>query len=289
MSVMEREYKCYKEYFEVMAHDVDANNNIKPSVLVKFLQETANHHMRDRKPTYYELFSQGKSYILIRMKVEIKGALHPYDRVEVSTWTSINKGATFKRNYILKKIESGNSLYEDDLESSSDEIIALGYSEWAVVNINTGNIYRVEDIDTSNFEVDEPLELSIPTKFHFPKGLEMEHCGSKHIEYTDCDMNLHMNNTLYQDMLWNCIPDVEHKNLVGFTMRFMREGAYGKTMDIYRAPADDLLDNCMNEGMTPDGHANANEAWYLKSMIDESETNVEAIFYIESPRTLKNY
>ena len=242
---------CYVEHYEIMAHDVDAHNNAKPSVIVRLLQETANHHMRDRRPTYYELFSQGKSYILIRIKCEIVDRLHPYDKVDVATWTSVSKGATFKRNYLMSK---------DGKE------VARAYSEWAVVDLNGGGILRVEDIDTSNFEVDEPIEMTLPTKFHFPSDAEFSECGSKEILYTDCDMNLHMNNTLYQDMLWNHIPDVENKILKGFTMRFMKEGTLGKTLKVLRA-----------EGLAEEG----NGTWFFKTMIEdgsEMKVNVEAMF-----------
>lgn len=42
----------YREHYSVSSHDVDINNNIKPSSLARLMQETANHNMRDRRPTY---------------------------------------------------------------------------------------------------------------------------------------------------------------------------------------------------------------------------------------------
>ena len=258
-----KEYNAYIEQFEIMSHDVDMNNNVKPSVLVRFLQETANHHMRDRRPTYYELFAEGKSYILIRMKCEIKEQLKPYDRVEVLTWTGSGKGATFKRNYILRK--TGN-VVEGELEEPLE--IARAYSEWAVVNIDDGHIFKVDEIEHGNFEVDEDIEMELPTKFHIPKDAEFEYSGSKVIGFTDCDMNRHMNNTLYQDMFWNYVPDVRNKVMTGFTMRFMKEAALGRTLSIYRSPVESVY--------------HGDETWCFKSFVHDgdekdSKANVEIL------------
>ena len=86
----------YSEYFEVMAQDIDPNRIAKPSVITRFFQETGNHHMRDRGPTYYELFDEWKSYILVRYSCEILKPLHAYDKIRVDTWTTAGKGATLQ-------------------------------------------------------------------------------------------------------------------------------------------------------------------------------------------------
>ena len=243
----------YIEHYEILSHDVDSNNNAKPSVIVRLLQETANHQMRDRGPTYYELFNQGKSYILVRMKCEIFESLHPYDKVDVATWTGGNKGATFKRSYLMTR---------------DGESVVKGYSEWAVVDIKTGTICRVNEIDSSNYETDEHLEMAIPTKFHIPKELDLEYCGERHIEYTDCDLNLHMNNTLYHDMIWNHIPEAEKKVLTGFTMRFMKEAALGKTLEISRGKSLELIPGQGDE-------TGSEESWFFKTFVDSADDGIQ--------------
>ena len=170
------------------------------------MQETANHHMRDRKPTYYDLFFRGQSFIATRIAFEVLDQLHPYDKVDVHTWTCTGKGATFMRCHEIHR---------------GDEVVVRSYSEWAVVDMATKKICPVDEIDFSNYEVDEPLKLNVPVKFHIPKELEFEECGTFQVNYSDCDMNLHMNNTNYQDMVWNFVPEVEHKKLTSFSLRFM--------------------------------------------------------------------
>ena len=250
----------YLEHFEVSSHDVDVNNNAKPSTITRMMQETANHHMRDRKPTYYELFAEGKSYILTRMNCQMYEPLNPYDKVDVRTWTGVSRGATFKRYYEIMR---------------GDSEVARAYSEWAVVNHNTGRILKVDEVDFSNYEQGEPLEMTIPSKFRFPNDTEFEYVGNKLITYTDCDMNLHMNNTFYQDVLFSRVTNPQDKIVTGYSIRFMKEAALGRTLDIHRAKAKDTID---------DG-AGAEESWYFKNLI-EGNINTEAII---NCKNLKNY
>lgn len=237
----------YTQTYEVMSHDVDVNNNARPSVIATLMQETANHHMRDRRPTYYELFEEGKSYVLIRYSCDIFGSLNPYDQVTVHTWTCESKGATFVRCYAMEK---------------KGVEIARAYTEWAVVDIKSGHIFKVTDIDCANFEKDEALTLDMPNKFRFPEDVEFSCCGEKEIFYGDCDMNYHMNNTHYQDILWNYIPDVEKKIITGFSLRFMKEAHLGKKLEIYMAKGDDVQ--------------GGEERWYFKTLVEDS-INIEAI------------
>ena len=61
----------YIKHFEVSSHDVDVNDHIKPSSLQRYMMETAMCQMRDRKPTYGELFHKDQAFILTRVTIEI--------------------------------------------------------------------------------------------------------------------------------------------------------------------------------------------------------------------------
>ena len=132
----------YEEKYTINSFDVDENNNIRPTNLINYLQETADNHMRDRKPSYYDLFYEGKAFVVIRMSVEIYKQIHGYDKVKVRTWVLPAKGATFPRCYeILRK----------------GQVIAAAYSEWAVGNRHTGKLCRAYYVNLWNYDMDEPL------------------------------------------------------------------------------------------------------------------------------------
>lgn len=242
---------CYTERYTILSHDVDANNNARPSIISRLMQETANHHMRDRKPTYYDLFFNGQSFIATRIAFELLEQLHPYDKIEVHTWTCEGKAATFRRCHLIER---------------AGETIARSYSEWAVADLNSGKLCRTNEIDFSNYEKDEPLELSVPVRFHFPKDLRFDTVDSKVVKYCDCDMNMHMNNTFYQDMIWNAFPNVEERKLTSFSLRFMAEAHLGSEISIQRAVLDEPVD---------DG-AGAEFSCYFRSIVG-GRVNTEAL------------
>ncbi len=213
----------YTEEFTVSSHDVDVNNNLRPSLVLRYMQETANHQMRDRKPSYYDFFFQGKSFIVTRISIQIYEAAGQYDDIKVSTWKCGNKGATFLRSYSIEK---------------DGKVLAEAFSAWAVVDTETHKLYRSSDIDISNYEEDEPINLDLPSRFRLPANLDYKKVGEKSIFYSDVDMNLHMNNTNYPDMLVNYIPDMIKKEVTSVNLRFMTEARLGEKLSIYMAKDD---------------------------------------------------
>ncbi|MGI6211676.1 MAG: acyl-ACP thioesterase domain-containing protein [Anaerovoracaceae bacterium] len=243
--------KYVNEYL-VNSHSVDCNNNIKPTWLIRYLQETANHQMRDRKPTYGEFFRAGKSFILTRIAVDVLDQIHEYDPIRVLTWSSGGKAATFDRCY--------------SVEREGEEIIRA-YSEWAVTDLFTGKLHTRSEIDLSNYESDEEIDLTIPKRFRFAKGTDFKEIRVKHVYYSEVDLNRHMTNTIYPDMLWENIPGVEEKKVTSVNMRFRREAAYGKDIHIGMTKMDG----------NPAKDPRAEEVWGFRTTVD-GRTNVEAMF-----------
>lgn len=240
----------YTEKYKVTSHDVDVNNNMKPSLVLRYMQETANHQMRDRKPSYYELFFAGKSFIITRITIEVYEQIHQYDEIEVATWRCPEKGATFIRCYEI---------------TCDNRVCARAYSVWAVTNHQTGKLCKASEVDISNYDTDEPLSLSLPNRFRLPKDLAYAKAGEKEVFYSDVDMNLHMNNTHYPDMLWNFIPDVMSKEVTSVNLRFMKEAPLGGKVEIYMGKMDVPLSE----------DSEAEETWCFASKV-EGEINVEA-------------
>ena len=95
----------YIEHYSISSHDVDINNNIKPSSFARLMQETGNHNMRDRRPTYEELFDNGQSFIATRILYEVVDQIHSYDEIDVHTWAATGKAATYVRCFLVKRGE----------------------------------------------------------------------------------------------------------------------------------------------------------------------------------------
>ncbi len=207
----------YSEKYFVMYHDVAPNGEIKPSALMRFMQETANHHMRDSKPSYDELYGQGKVFILSRMNIEIRFPLRRYDQIEVDTWPT-SKGVTFLRSYQIRR---------------GEELAARATGTWALVDINTKRFFRANEVDLSSYHEEPPLTDTLDKRVVIPDGAKMSYAGSHTVAFTETDLNGHMNNTYYPDILVNFIPEIEKYAMKGMTLQYMSEAKLGAKLDVY--------------------------------------------------------
>ena len=251
--------KKYIEHFEVLFHDVDVNGNIRPSELIRYLQETADHQMRDRKPSYTDLLDRGIALIVTRMVVEMLTPLKHGDMIEVRTWSNPAKRATLRRCYEIFR---------------GEELCVRGYSEWASVDFVNNTLVPADAIDFSTYESGEPHEMNIPKKFRIPSGIEMRHAGIRTVRYEDTDTNGHMNNTYYPNFLWGLIPDVGNKVFTSVNIRFLHEGTLGSDLEIYHADAP--LDLAKDP--------NAEEVHAFETKVD-GEKNVEILIGVRQLRS----
>ena len=245
----------YVEHYEISSHDTDYNDYIRPSLLQRYLIETADHQMRDRRPTYYELFADGKAFILTRITIEIYGQIKKYDKIDVQTWRCPDKGASFTRCFQVLR---------------QGEVMAKGYSVWAVVNHQTGRLCKTSELDLSNYEVEEPHPMNLPNRFRLPKDMEFTHVGDKVVFRGETDINRHMNNTYYSDMLWNYIPGIEEKAVTSVNLRYQKEAPLGGKIEIYMGKLDEPAA----------GDENAEETYCFYTKVAEG-INVEAMISVK--------
>ena len=249
----------YSSEYRIGNVDVDINNNIKPTDLIKCIQETANRQMYDRKPSYYDLFAENKSFIITRFSLEIYRQIHQLDTIEVRTWTAGERGATFFRGY--KVMRDG-------------ECVAGASGDWAVVDVKDGHIYRTSEIDLSNYEAGDKEELAVPARFRIPKDVPLADLGTHHVEYSECDMNRHMNNTQYGNMLWNRIDGIEEKEITSYNIRFRTEAVLGSDIAIAGARLGD-------DALKISGDERAEEVYAFRTYTDAGQ-NIEALIGVKS-------
>ena len=241
----------YRKTFEVSSHDVDVNDHMKPSSLQRYMMETAMCQMRDRKPTYGELFHRDQAFILTRVTIEIFHQIRQFTEIEVHTWNCPAKGVTFNRCF---------EVY------CEGRLMARCHTVWGVVSPASGKLWKASEVDLSNYESEEALEMNLPTRLRFAKDLTFEPVGTKKVLYGEVDMNMHMNNTYYMDVLWNHIPDILNKEVTSICLRYHAEAPLGADLQIQ-----------MTTLPTPHSEDNAAEETYCFKTFVNGELNLEAM------------
>ena len=205
-----------------MAVDTDINNVVGASGVLRYMQDTANRQMKGEGPSYDELLDRGLAFVVSRIRLSLYDPLYAHDEIESETWTTPSKGAIFNRCYRITK---------------GGLIMAEAAACWALVGTKDRRIHRVGEVDFGYSE-DEPLELDQPTRIRIPDDVPLRLAGERVVEYADVDVNGHMNNTRYPDIMCGWAAPMKGKRAVSMGINFRSEAPLGGTLKIYHGEDD---------------------------------------------------
>jgi medium-chain acyl-[acyl-carrier-protein] hydrolase len=214
----------WSENISVSCHDTDINGIVRPSPILRYMQEAANLQLYNLGPSNEHLRENGMAFVLARVGMHIYSPLHSYDKICAQSWACESRLSSFYRcGKILRH----------------DETIAELVSVWALINIKDRHLYRVSEIPM-NFKTDEMLYSDISVHVRIPHEIELKQTGERSIGYSDVDINHHMNNTNYPDMLCDFIGDMSGRRVISVSINFLTEAALGETIKISMANNGDI-------------------------------------------------
>lgn len=210
----------YTERYKIKWHDTDADRKVRPSMLLVYMQETANLQFVDAGESLDSIRDRtGMAYILSKLRLKIYKPLFAYEDISVETWICPSRGYSSVRCFRINR---------------GGETVAEGDSVWAIIDLADKKLCRADSVNTP-FEPDEPLTLDVPNHAKIPRDLTPEQVGKRTILYSDIDYNMHMNNTRYPDMLCDYMPYEKISHIRSMSLSYLHEAALGDTLDIMRA------------------------------------------------------
>ena len=234
----------YAETFRTKWHDTDAGGCLRPSAVVMYMQETANLQLRKWGCDVNSLHHDRRmGFLLSRIALRIEKPIRAYEDIEVRTWCIDNRGYNFIRCFSVHRLGA----------DGGDEMTALAVSHWALVDVHDGKMIRTTDFRRDFPYGDLPDESVLPRRIRIPATADMEVVGERKIVYSDLDFNRHMNNTKYPDMICDFLPSMDGKWVTTLSLSYLREGAFGDTLTIHRAPVADTPDAYLIRTTRPDG------------------------------------
>ncbi len=183
----------YSERYVICYYDLDVSARIKPSSLLRIMNNTSDNHCVALGLSYSQLKDTGKAFMVSRMSIKVNRMPEYCQPVEVRTWSACVERAVFKRNGDMLD-ESGNRLL-------------YWTGSWGLIDVVNHKVLRPSELGfdvphAGNLGVDiEPRRLTA-TDGIFENSPELNH----QVQYSELDCNDHVNNTVYLDYAMNSMP-----------------------------------------------------------------------------------
>lgn len=220
----------WESTYKVKAFDVDSNNRIKVSSIFDYLQDAASIHAEHLKFGYDDLLPKNLFWVLSWAKIEFNDYPKFMDEIRIQTWGKMQYKLYSMRDFLL---------YNDQ-----DEIICSATTGWLLLDLKTLRPKILPKIFPEVKFWDEKAALTdLPDKF--PSADNLETVYSQKINYSDIDINQHVNNAKYIEFLLNCYHEEFHKNhyIKSLTVSFMSETKFGAELEFSKGKINGSYDH----------------------------------------------
>jgi MAF protein len=215
--------------FPVRSYEAGVDNNLSLSSLCNYLQEIAGLHADKLGVGIHLLQSEGVTWMLSRLRLEIAKPLAWGEDLSIRTWPSGTRGRlTATRDFI-----GGNSAGEE---------VFRAVSEWMTVNLAARRLVKLPENFSSLAPEGTPhVELA-------ESGGKFAALGAVHgrslikVRFSDHDFNDHVNNVHYVEWALESIPDeYRHRLVTRLDIVFRQEAKAGDELESLCEIVDDGL------------------------------------------------
>ncbi len=216
----------FEDTYRVGARDTDPFNQCRPSSILNFLQEAATdaaaelHVSRDEIIENYNCF-----WMLARIWYRLDKPLYWDDKLTVRTWHRGGKGVSMYRDF--------------DLYCNGEQT-GEAVSVWVLADMDTHKLKKLNEVE--EFKLTTGGDLCKDIKLHrsrFPEELVL--AERRLLHYSDCDVNVHVNNVRYADFACDAIrldQRGEGKFVSSVQLSYLKECLAGESIDLFFGEKD---------------------------------------------------
>ncbi len=211
--------RLWEIIFRVKAFDVDSNNRLKISTIFDYFQEAASNHAEHLGFGYGDLLPKKLFWVLSWAKFQFDGFPKFMDEVKVQTWGKMQHKLHSMRDFLLF--------------NKQNEIICKATTGWLLLDLKSLRPKILPQVFPGvEFWNEKSALTDLPDKF--PVVVEKSKVHAKKINYSDIDLNQHVNNAKYVELILDCYDSEYHNNhyMKSLTISFMSETKYGEKLEL---------------------------------------------------------
>ena len=213
------------ERYEIEYQNVDYYGEYKYADLLSKLSNLATKNAIEIG-LWNKSFNGKYGWVLVKQTVKLIRPLLVGENLTVSTRAKGERKIQYFRTYDLKV---------------NNEVVGGVYSIWTLIDIEKRRIVRPQKVGITIPECEE--YNSFVEKYEPLLELDTHKVTSRHVLYSDIDLNKHMNNARYLEWVMDLIPqEVLEKYFIGeMTMHYLKEIAPKSRVDLYYGQEDDCF------------------------------------------------
>ena len=215
-------YEFYENRRTIQAHEVDFTNRLRLDSLFMLLQDIAAEHADKLNLGYSALIEHSLGWVLSWAKVIITSFPEFGEEIRIRTWP--------KKKYKLY------SLRDFYIYNINDRVIIKATTAWLPLNIKTKRIIDTSSLPAPiNYQESESAIDELPHKVTNRENNKL--IFTKHMRYTDLDLNQHVNNIRYIELIMDSFPK-EHYEIFqpqSISVNFVSESGYNDEIEIYKS------------------------------------------------------
>ena len=209
----------YKEKVLITSVDVDSNLELRLSNLFKFLQVIGSNHVATLKAGHADLMKHNLLWVVIRFDVQIYRTPKLDEEILITTHPGEQKSFIFPRYY--------------EIYDKHKNLIISASSMWALIDKDTRRVSvkppHFPAIKAESIKEDIPLPLKVSSN----ASTLVE---KRKVNYTDIDLNGHLNNTSYIEYILNLHDNdfLKDKRIKRITINYDKEIKPTDIVELYK-------------------------------------------------------
>ena len=198
---------------QVKVHECDQQDQIKPSALLRLMEEVSSRHLDSLGLPYHLLAERGMVFVLLQVGCRIHRKFGCNQQLVLETTPHPPQGVQFERS---------NRVY-----TPTGELLASAYTRWVLINPQTRRPLRPKALDFS-LPFLQPIDPDGLRDYQPKIVLDGPAQGNRPLRYSDIDCNRHLNNAVYGDMMMDILPyEVAcNRQISQFYLHFLHEARW---------------------------------------------------------------
>ena len=215
--------------YQVLPSVCDADGCLGYAHTFSLFMDMASSHAAALHIGYFDFLPDDNYWLTVKTQIHFVRRPQMYTFVTLRTWPEAPQALRTDRSYEIRQ---------------DGELCASGKTEWAVINMKTGQLQPMEEVFPKGLVFDGATACETPYARIRTKFDEAPVIGSHTITSADIDVGRHMNNAAYVHALFGCLTVAEREKhpVTRMDVVFRAQSFEGETLQLRAVPTPEGCD-----------------------------------------------